>query len=237
MSLTYSTYVTSLANLLVVPEADDGFQTDLPNIIEDAELRAYRDLDLLNTTARATTTLTSGNRNLAIPSSAGTMVVTEQINVISPATATTADGGTRNPLTPTSREVLDALWPSSTGSTVPTYFAMVTQTSAIIGPWPDAAYLVEVVGTIRPQTLSSSNVTTLLSVYFPDLLIAASMVRASAYQQNYGQAVDDPRQAMTWEQHYQQLLADAQTEEARKKFASVGWSSREPSRLATPPAT
>ena len=238
MALTYSQYVTSLANLIVVPEADANFQVDLPNIIDDAELRIYRDLDLLNTVVRdASSTLTTGTRTFSLPSASGTFVVTEQINVITPSSATTADGGTRNSLVPASKEVLDMLWPSSTGSTVPQYFAPVTQETFIVGPWPDAAYPVEVVGTIRPLTLSSTNVTTLLSAYFPDLFVAASMVRASGFLQNYGQAVDDPKQAVTWEVHYQSLLANANVEEARKKFTSYGWSSKEPSPLATPPGT
>mgnify|MGYP001570248690 CR=1 FL=1 len=96
---------------------------------------------------------------------------------------------------------------------------------------------VEVVGSIRPAPLSSSNVTTLLSTYWPDLLLAAMMVRAAGYQKNYGQGVDDPKMAMSWEQHYKELLAGADVEEMRKKFTSEGWSSDDPAKIATPPRT
>lgn len=238
MALTYTQYVNSLANLMSVPSDDANLAVDLPNIIDDAELRIYRELDLLDTSVRdASGSLTAGNRNFNLPSASGTFVVTGEFNVITPASATTADGGTRNQLVPTSNEVLNALWPSVSGSTVPQYFSMVNQGLIIVGPWPDAAYRIEVVGTIRPPALSSTNVTTLLSTYWPDLLMAASMVRAAGYQKNYGQGIDDPKMAITWETHYQELVKGADVEEMRKKFTSEGWSSDDPAKLATPPRT
>lgn len=238
MPLTYTQYVNSLANLLVVPTSDTGFQTDLPNIIDDAELRIYRDLDLLDASVRdSASALTAGNRNFTLPSTNGTFIVTDEINVITPAGTTNPDSGTRNALVPTSSEMLNSLWPNVTGSTVPQYYAMVNQNLIIVGPWPAAAYQVEVVGTIHPTPLSSSNVTTVLSVFFPDLLIAASMVRAAGYQKNYGQGVDDPKQAVSWESHYQQLLKSAGVEEARKNFEGPGWSTKQPEQITTPPRT
>ena len=238
MSLTYSTYVTSLANLLVCPPGDANFLTDLPNIIDDAELRCYRELNLLDTSIRdSSAALTAGNRNFTLPSTLGTVQVTDEINVITPAGTSNPDSGTRNALVPCSDEMLNMLWPSVSGSTVPQYFAMVNQGLIIVGPWPDAAYQVEVVGTIHPAPLSVSNTTTLLSVFFPDLLLAASMVRAAGYQKNYGSAVDDPKMAVTWESHFQALLAGANVEEARKQFQGPGWSSKQPEPTATPPRT
>lgn len=235
-ALTYSTYLSTLSTLLVVESSNADFLTVLPSIINDAEMRIYRELDLLNTSTRSTTTLTAGNRNLTLPSANGTVIVCDEINVITPV-ATQPDSGTRNQVVPASDELLNALWPSVTGSTVPQYWAMVNQDTVIFGPWPDQSYVVEVVHTIRPNSLSSTNTTTLLSVYFPDLFVAASMVFGAAYQKNFGAAVDDPKAAVTWESHYQALLPSAQTEEARKIFTSQGWSDKQPAPLATPPRT
>jgi hypothetical protein len=122
---------------------------------------------------------------------------------------------------------------------MPTYFAMTTQTSLIVGPWPDALYQAEVVGTIHPASLSPTNTTTILTQYLPDLFLAASMVFGAAYLQNYGaaQAVDNPGMGITWESHYQALKQSAAVEEARKKFNAEGWSSKQPSQIATPPRT
>src|SRR5882672_10362622 len=235
MSLTYSSWVSSIANLTQIPSGDPNFQAMLPNCIDDAEPDLYRTLDLLNTVTRdSSAALTSGLRTFNLPSSIGTFVVTQQINVITPAGTSNPDSGTRNALTPASKELLDSMWPSSALSTVPTYFAMVTQGQIIVGPWPDQAYQMEVVGTIRPQALSSTNTTTLLSWYFPDLFVTRSMVFAAGYMKNFGAAVDDPKAGVTWESHYQAMLASAKTEEQRKKFASEAWSDKMPTAAGTP---
>ncbi len=218
-ALTYATYVTALATEMVVLESDTNFQTILPTIITNAELRNYRDLDLLDTTVRdSSATFTLSTRNFPLPSTLGTFIVAEQFNVITPAGTTDPELGTRNPLIPTSIDTLDALWPSSSGSTLPIYFSMMDQDLAIVGPFPDQAYTVEVVGTVRPSSLSTTTLTTVLSVFFPDIFLAASMVEAAAYQRNFGAMGDDPKQALSWESHYQALLKSAATEEQRKKF-------------------
>ena len=238
--LTYNLYVSSFANLLVVQTSDSGFNTMLPNAIDDAEQRLYRDLQLLNTVVRdSSIAFTTNTRTFNLPSSLGTFYVVDSIYAITPAGTVNPDLGTHNFLTPASRSFIDALFPSSVGSGVPAYFAPTTQNAFIVGPWPDQAYQAEVVGTIRPAALSSTNVTTLLSIYFPDLFLAASMVFGAAFQQNFGAAgaVDNPGQPGTWEAHYQTLLKSAETEEAMKKFTSQGWSSKPPAELATPPRT
>ncbi len=146
MSLTYNTFTTSLANLIVVPLTDPAFVQALPNIIDDAEQRLYRELDLLSTRVTATAPFSVGDRRFTLPTANGTFVVVEQFNVITPDGQTNPDLGTRNPLNPASKEYLDAIWSSATGAGVPSLFAPINQQSWIVGPWPDAAYTVEAVG-------------------------------------------------------------------------------------------
>src|SRR5215470_14515695 len=108
MSLTFATWFSSIANLASVPTSDPNFQAMLPNCIDDAELRIYRDLDLLNTVTRdSSAAFTLSSRNFNLPSSNGTFVVTQQLNVITPSGTSNPDSGTRNPLTPASKEMLD----------------------------------------------------------------------------------------------------------------------------------
>ena len=236
--LTYNTFTTTLATFLVVPVNDPDFQVALPSIINDSEQRIYRDLDLLTTIVRdSSAALVAGNRNFNLPTAQGTFVVMEDINVITPAGTTNPDLGTRNPLLPASKEVLDFLYPSATASSVPQYFAMIQQSTIIVGPWPDASYQIEAVGTQRPAPLSASNQTTFLSVNLPDLFLSAALVMGAGYLKNYGAAVDDPKMAVTWEAKYQAELKSAVVEEARKKFTAEGWSSKEPSPIATPSRT
>jgi hypothetical protein len=238
MALTYNTYVSSIANLFPVVSTDPGFVTVLPNIIDDAEDYLYPALDLLNTVVRdSSSTLSTGTRTFNLPTSIGTFLVVQSFNVITPSGTTNPEFGSRVPLTRTTEDTLDFLWPSATGSTVPAYYASVTQGQFIVGPWPDQTYTVEVVGTQRPVPLSSANQTTLLSTYFPAQLVAASMVFGAAYMKDFGSGSDNPQMAVSWKSHLDELMQPAVIEEARKKAWMAGWSDKQPSPMATPPRT
>ncbi len=236
--LDYNSYVASILNLMPTTATDPGFITVLPNIIDDAEQRLYRELDLLNTVVRdSSAAFTPSTRTFDLPSTNGTFYVVEGMYAITPFGTTNPDTGKRNYLTPSSRGYIDAAFPSSAGSGIPAYFAPTTQNSYIVGPWPDQAYQAEVVGTIRPAAISTSNLTTLLSAYFPDLFVAASMVFAGGYMQNFGQQSDNAQMAVSWEAHYQALMQSAAVEEGRKKFTQAGWSGKQPAPYVTPPRT
>ncbi len=231
--LTYNDYVTQIATLAVVSPTDSAFLTILPQMLTYAENRIYRDLDFLSTTqALSGYQFSIGSRSLTIPPS--TFVTLQQINVITPATVVSANTGTRVTLLPTTKEFIDNVYPSSASAGVPAYFAMFDQSTILVGPWPDATYSVEVVGTYRPESLSAGNPTTFLSLYLPDLLIMASMIYVSGYQRNFGRANDDPQMAVSYEGQYKTLMQGAMIEEARKKFQSSGWTSMSPSPVATP---
>lgn len=241
MSLTYNSVTASVANFLVIPITDANFVAAIPNIIDDAEQRSYRDLDLQNTIFRdSSVALVAGNRNFTEAANVGgngPFLITQEMNVITPGGTTNPDLGTRNPLLPSTKEILDFLYPSSAGSGVPQYFAPINQNSFIVGPWPDAAYTIEVVGTQRPTPLSASNQTTLLSTYFPDIFLAACLAMGYGYMKDYGAATDDPQSGMSWEKKYQMQLKSAIAEEARKKFQAQGWSGMSTGPEATPPRT
>ena len=121
--LTYSTYVTALSTLLVIPSSNADFTNILPDCIDYAEQRIYRELNLLSTVIRdPSQALTPGSRNFTLPVAQGAFVVVNRINAITPA-GSAPNNGTRNPLTPMSLDVMDAIWPSASGSTLPTGFA------------------------------------------------------------------------------------------------------------------
>jgi hypothetical protein len=250
--LTYSTYVTQIATMAVVAENDPAFVTILPQMITYAENRMYRDIDFMFTSTSlhgVSFVLTPGNRNLSFDinlslnsdAQTGTFVVSEQINLLTDAsgnaaTTTNPDACVRVPLLPTTKEFLDAVYGSSLTASLgqPQYFVPFNETLFFVGPVPDQAYPVEVVGTYRPNSLSATNTSTFISLYLPDVFIMASMIYISAYQRNFGRANDDPQMAVTYESQYQALLKSAMVEEARKKFEAAGWSSQSPSPVATP---
>jgi len=229
--LDYTSYITALTTEMVVQPDDVSFNAILPDIIDYAEQRIYRELDLLSTVTRdATAAFTTLTRSFTFPQH---FVTTQQINVITPAGQPPASG-TRVSLTPVSKEYLDYVWPSLAGASVPKSFAMLTDQTIIVGPWPDATYTVEVVGTTRPAPLGTGNPQTFLTLYLPDLFLAASMVFASGYMRNFGSQADDPRMSASWEDQYGKLLASANVEEMRKKFNGPGWASMSPTPLASP---
>jgi hypothetical protein len=231
MSLTYAQYVTDLANLLVIDSQTNAeYQLVLPNIIDDAEQRIYRELDLLSTIVRPTAPLTPNSRNFTFPQH---VIVSESINVFYP-----LGTSNRKQLVPVAREFLDAIWGNETATTVPSvpdYYAMITDQDVIVGPPPDAAYVLETVCTIRPAPLSASNTTTVLSLYLPDVFMTASLIFGYGYLKDYGAATDDPNAPGSWESHYGKLIASANIEEQRKRYASQAWTPKSPATLATPP--
>ncbi len=237
MAMTYSDLVTLVASAIVVPTTNSDFLTAFPGWITYSEGRIYRELDMLDANIRdSSSACTPGSRNFNLPVTVGTFLILDGINIITPA-GSGAEAGTRNPLTPVSRDFLDYAWPSLTGSTVPQYFAYFSQNTyltesaaqkqVLFGPWPDLAYTVECVGKFQPAPLSATNPSTYLTDNLFDLMFSAMMIAASSWQMNFGSAgTDNPQMATTWEATYGKLLQSAATWEARKRFAGASWTAK-----------
>lgn len=235
--MNYTDLVNTVSNLTVIQSTDANFIQIFPQGIAYAEDRLYRELDLLSTVTRDSAPLTASNRNFTLPSNNGRFVVTNGFNLITPATTTLPDQGTRTQLTPTSRDYLDNVGGNSTYTGIPTSYAMITDQTIIVGPaWPDNSYTLEVVGTIQPAPISASNATTFLSLYLSDLLVAAVMIFMSGYMRDFGAESDDPAQASSWSAQYDKLFASANVVEMRKKYESGGWGSLQPTGPITTPS-
>lgn len=223
--MDYGSYISQIANLMAADSTTPEFQTMVQGMIPYAEDRIYRELDLLNTTVvNYANSFTAGSRSFTLPTNGanGIFYTVTGINVITPAGAT-PDAGTRNQMTAVTMDYLNAVWNSATGASVPQEFAMVNQFTIVVGPWPDANYNVEVVGTIQPAPLSSTNTTTFLTDYLQDLFVAASMIFAAGFMRDFGAQADNPQMAQSWESQYQTLLKSAMLLELRKKWAGPGW--------------
>jgi len=228
-----NSYIEQIATLAVVDVSDPNYLIILPQMLTYAENRMYRDLDFLSTvTTNYSYTTTSSVPTVAV--SVSDFVTLQQVNVITPVGQDVPNNGTRNPLLPATKEFLNLVYPSSSSAALPVYFAMLNQNTIILGPCPNATYTLELVGTYRPDSLSTTNTTTFISLYLPDLLIMASMIYASGYQRNFGRANDDPQMAVTYESQYKALLQSAMVEEARKKFQSSAWASMSPATVSSP---
>src|SRR5580658_7953929 len=93
MTIAYSDLVTAVGTIFEIivtapgsatPSSDSNFNNILPRAIEQAELRIYRELDLITTTTAQVATLSGGVRNVAIP---GGIIIVDDLNVITPAGA------------------------------------------------------------------------------------------------------------------------------------------------------
>lgn len=238
MSLTYTSYVSQLTNMMSVASSTDAsFTTLLPGAIDYAEGRIYRDTDLLATRLVSTAvSLSSGVRSVTLSTAAGTFLVIERVNILTSATAPTSIA-TRNPTMFVSPDWLDAVYPTAVSSYLglPLFVARPTDDTLVFGPVPDSAYGLEIATTLRPAPLAATNSSTWLTQNLPELFMAATMVFVAGYQQNFGAQADNPQASGSWEQQYQALLNTANVDELRKKYRAEGWSPAKPSQIATPP--
>jgi hypothetical protein len=221
MALDYNTFVSTIANITALDPTAPEFVQILPQAIQYSEDRIYREIDLINTVyINASSSLTALNRSFTLPSAPyGNFLTVQGINILY------GSGPQRQQLQPVAMSYLNAVWGSPTGAALPEYFAMVQQDVLQVGPWPDQAYQVEVIGTFQPEPMSATNPTTQLTIYLPDLLVAAACIFMFGWMRDYGGQSDNPQSAQSWENQYQVLFKSAMQVELRKKFSSFGWTS------------
>ena len=247
--LTYNDYVSQIATLAVVNTTtssgvvvgvDAEFNTLIPQMLNYAELRIQRDVDLLPSQTSKNYTLTLGSNLIQIP-------VDDFVTI---QTVSYVNGTATIPLLPVAKEYLQNTYNDSSYNADPAYFAMYGGDEAsggnlynniIVGPYSNSTYSVLITGTQRLPSLykfgvtaTAGTATTFISANLPDLLIQASMIYISQFQRNFGPAANDPSMGPTYELQYQNLLKSAFVEEARKKFAASAWSSMSPPMAATP---
>lgn len=248
-ALTFNLYVSQIANLAVmqtqtisgvVQGVDPTFNTLIPSMLNYAELRIQRDLDLLPSLTSRTYSLASDINTLQI--SVDDFVTIQTIQV--------ANGSTVLPTRPVSKELIQNVYPTDAVKGPPVWFAMTggdattggsTYNNITFGPWTDTTYTVTAYGTIRLPSLykfanstDAGTKTTFISTYLPDLLVQASMIYVSEFQRNFTPTGNDPEMPGSYELQYGNLLKTAIVEEARKKFQASAWSSMSPAVIATP---
>jgi len=229
--MNYQENLRALAQLLgdAAYEEDPDFTAILPQAITFAENLILRDLDLLSTVVEdETAQATQNRRRFILPTETGTFIVVEQIMPI-------VNGVQQPPLLPTSRETIDALFPSEqapSNPSVPQFWGPLDQAAVLVGPAPDQDYYMLVRGTMRPSSLNpKSEEGTFISTQLSDLFLAAeASFMVGEWQKN-------PQGAATWSAEYDRRKNPALVEEARKKLQAQGFGNRLPSPVATPVQT
>src|SRR6267142_4445109 len=141
MSLSYNSFVSEIATLTVISSTilvngDTNFGPIMPGIIDYAEGRLYRELDLpVVSIVDTTVTCTSGVRSIFLSTGQGEILVIATLNLLSSAGATSSFA-TRIPLVPVSQGVVDAIYPSAASSNCgqPTFFTRLGNTQIVLGP-------------------------------------------------------------------------------------------------------
>lgn len=236
--MDYATLNIYLQTLLVDQAPSTDYTTILPAAIQDGEQRIYRDLDFLATrTVNSGSAFTPGSRTFTLPTSPSTILVLQGVAAISPA-ATQPSAGTRNQLEEASLDFIDMTWPVEAQTALPDTWAMKDAANIVVKPTPDAAYVVELTGTFRPNPISTTNPTTYISLVYPDLLVNACMSFLMGYQRDFGPQglVAEGQGAQSWEKKYQDAKTSALEEEQRRKSSATGWSPFSPTE-ATPART
>ena len=237
--------VTTVQTSGVYAPTDANLAAAIPMILNYAELRIQRDLDLLPAQSSNTYTLTAGNYLFPLPIDDFVIVqrvVIEQLNG-SQVISTT-------PLLPVSQEFVQNVYGGLSTPGTPQYYAMVGDTfgnggdvnnNISFGPTPNFAYTIRVHGLIRTPSLYKYAVSgiadtqyTYISAYYPDMLMIASMIYVGAYQHNWNLTADDSPSSQSYEKQYQALRIGAIAEENRKKSMGSGWSSYSTPVAATP---
>lgn len=214
-------------------EQDPDFMAVLPAAITYAENRILRELDILSTRVTDDSgTCTANRRTFVLPTDEGIFIVLEVLRPI-------VDGVYGQPLLPASRETLDMLFPSETAPSapsIPAYWAPLDQARVLIAPPPDQNYPMSCFGTQRPATLDPKSSTgTFISTQLSDVFLAAQLCwLTGGWEKNWSPQGSDPGTAAGWEAEYVKLRDGAGIQELRSKLQANGWTSRLPSKIATP---
>lgn len=167
--MTYDELVTNIRNYTEVDS--NVFTSSVVNtFITMAENRILRDIDLDVFKQESAGTMTSGNKFLSAPSD----ILTHRYIMI------TKDGE-QSLLEFRDTSFMKEYWANSTTTGTPRYYSVWDQNTFYIAPTPDENYVVEL-GYIRnPETLSSTNPTTWVSLNAPEALLYACLIQAYSY--------------------------------------------------------
>lgn len=194
--MTINTYNGILAALQAFAEDDNTeFQTSIPDIIEMAERRVAKDLDLEIWHRSATAAMTIGVATVTKPAPpAGELLVATKALWLS-------GGALTRPVWPERRAYDYCVMHGSIANGVPKYYAESAEGTAgwFFSPSPDATYTVNIRYLGRPPALAPGNQSNWLSTNVPELLFKACLAESEKFLKA------DERSAL-WEKDYVEAM-------------------------------
>ena len=149
-------------------------KTQIDTFIEQAEYRIFNSVQIPDLRKNVTGNAQINNQYLSVPSD---WLANFSLAVIEPST------GRQSFLLNKDVEYIRESFPIPTSTGIPTHYAIFDQNSYILGPTPDAAYLMELHYFYYPTSIVSTTVTntTWLSTKFPQALLYGSLLEAYTF--------------------------------------------------------
>lgn len=166
------TYQSLMTDIQVYCERDDSpFVDQIPRFIMLAENRIAQEIRGLGAMEFVTSTLSTGNPQLAKPAR-----WRETVSF----TLTLADG-TKKTLMPREYQYLKSFWPDPSLTDEPRYYADFGFEHFYLAATPDDDYAFELVYYSRPEPLSTLNEQNWYTQYCPQLLLYACLIEAQPF--------------------------------------------------------
>ena len=196
-----TTYAELVDQIRSYTETDSNVLTTtiVNDMIENAELRIFREVDLDVYRDDQAATLTVSNPFVALPGTTPSTFSFVRYATIYKTTGPTANDRIR--LLQKDISYMNEYWPNRTSTGEPKYYGMWDQNRIYLAPTPDHAYTIELALNRNETGLSSTNTTTWVSQNAPQVLLYACLVEAfkflkgpydllAQYEKSYQQATE-----------------------------------------------
>lgn len=152
-----------------IRSSETSFVANIPNFVKQAEERIYNEVDLHVLKKNQTGAFTSSNRFLSLPTD---LMYIHEMFVVSSSTYHTVH--------PTDHSAIRVLYPTTTTTGRPRYYAFFDENTVEVAPTPDSGYTVELHYQFRPTSIVDAS-TTWLGDNFANVLKYAAFSEAYIY--------------------------------------------------------
>lgn len=202
-------YSTLQSDIIAYTENDsDEFAASLPRIIENSQLKIYREADLNRFREYCTTIIEAGTRFIDYPSS---YVVDRWVKGVA---GETENAQAKFDILPKDTSFIQTFWPTPTERGQPRYYADWDADTFAIAPTADQTYTIILAYIKRDTFLSDSSMTNWLTDNAGDILLYASLIESYAFMKLEDE--NNPNLAF-WKNEYNERLVALKNEEERRQ--------------------
>jgi len=180
------------------------FTDNIALIIDLAELRLGKDLDVKGFNGSGTTTVST--KAVAIP----TTHTVISINFVR--STPSASGGVQVTLQQKEQDFIETYWPNAAATGTPRFYALTDNANIIVAPTPSSstAFLFDYTLRLAPL-VASSNETNYLTDHYYDALLYTCLIVSAGFMK------EEPQEFSVWNTMYQEAILRGREEEKRIK--------------------